>query len=101
MFRKISTTSLSLCFILSSFGLLWLWTLLKPRLLGLAPTIEPLVVFLFFFLGGCTGLVWFIRKEALQIIPLRGKSAQFLGAILLLSGWGLAVYTIWWSLLKR
>jgi len=101
MFRKISTTALTLIFTLSGIGLLWLWMQLKPKLLGLSSILEPLVIFLFFFLGGCTGLVWFIRKEALQVIPLRGTSAQVLGMTLLIVGWGFAIYTIWLTVFKK
>ena len=97
MFRKVSTSALTLCFALLGFGIPLLWTFLKPKLPGIAPIVDPWVIFFFFFSAGCTGLLWLIRKEAPQVITLRGGSAQVLGATLLIAGWGLAIYTLWWS----
>ena len=101
MIHKISTRALTLYFILSAYALGLLWVQLKPKLLGLSPIVNPLIVFLFCFLHGCTGLVWFIRKEAAQLIPLRGVSAQVLGLVLLIVGWGLAILTLWVTVFEK
>lgn len=101
MVRKLSTRTLTLIFGLLAFGLLWLWMQLEPKFLGLSSIMDPLVVFLFFFLSGCTGLVWYIRKEAFQGIRLRGRSAQVLGLIVLIWGWGLAILAVCWTVFKK
>ncbi len=100
-FRKLSTGALTLYFVLLAYGLGLLWVQLKPKLLWLSPIMAPLIVFLFFFLQGCAGLVWFIRKEAVQLIPLRGKPAQLLGAIVLIWGWGLAIFSLWMAVFGK
>jgi hypothetical protein len=100
MNKRLPSKYLTVVFGLSGFLLAWI--ILKIR--G-SDTITPfyyylqgLLASLTFFLWGCIGVLWIIRREAPQFIPLRGRPAVILGSILVALSWSVALYAIYLTL---
>lgn len=81
---------------MSGYLVMYLGVIINER--GSDTELEYFFERMFFILGliiwGCTGLVWMIRKEAPQAIPVKGRLAVILGISLFISTWSMAVYGI-------
>lgn len=51
---------------------------------------------LLLFLMGCVGLIAMIRREFRQVVMIRGRSAQIMGAVMWLSSWAVLIYSLVW-----
>jgi hypothetical protein len=92
----LSTNTLTLICTLVGFLILWVGSLIKERGTGseFEFYVEGVLLVLGFFLWGCTGLVWMVRKEAPQIVPVKGKPALVMGLMLVIFTWSIALYGI-------
>jgi hypothetical protein len=95
--RGISLRKWTLCLSLSGFGLLFLYLKIRGSITANNPAswVDSFVIALAFFAWGCVGFLWAYRREAIQGLGvIRGASAFILGLILMVSSWGLALYSL-------
>ena len=97
-----STQALSMVTITAGFLILSIGALLKKIGTGskLELFAEGIIVVTAFFIWGCTGIVWIVRREAPQGIILRGKPAVILGLILVISSWGISLYGLYLVIMR-
>jgi len=97
MKKTFSTNSLTLLTILIAIAIAYLGIQVREYGFIAEPYIymfNTLLIFAVFFLLGCTGALWVIRKEAPQIIQLRGKSAVIFGLVMMIGSWIIAMYAL-------
>ncbi|MCI0520716.1 MAG: hypothetical protein L0Z70_10745 [Chloroflexi bacterium] len=93
--RRISLSKWSLLLFLLGFGLLFLFSKIRGPITANNPAnwVDSFVIAFAFFAWGCVGFLWAYRREAIQGLGvIRGTPAFILGLLLMVSGWGLALY---------
>ncbi|MCP4363474.1 MAG: hypothetical protein GY796_36195 [Chloroflexi bacterium] len=85
--------------IIGLFGIIWFllifgWIAIRPMFfLDLEPFIwDYIIISVSFFVGGIGGVIMIIRRDFPSFSRL---AAILLGAFFLLSGWGIAAYSLW------
>jgi hypothetical protein len=94
--RKVSVTKWTLILSLGGFFLLGVSAILVKHFdITVTTTIcARMFIAAGFFLWGCIGFLWAYRRQAMQVVMIRGKSAVFIGSNLMLMSWIMATYVL-------
>jgi hypothetical protein len=95
--KKLSTNALTVIFCVPILLILWAWSLIRNSLAGseFQFIIDSGLLLIAFFLTGCCGVVWTIRKEAPQLFMLKGKPAVIMGITFVVFSFSLILLTIY------